>query len=1391
MTTRLSTQLHFRVLAALCVGVFVVAQDELLSKLYYGNLLAPEPGWKGMYADSPSINSLSLSPMGLNETVYGTFGWCLSSTAYCFVTRADDIPNGIYDLAAHPLLNPYCSPALVYTVSSGATITGFRWNFTRAAFDIGDGVELLVYADDLLCWRQLIPPLASFSVAFNATPARSNVTFRIEPRATYDQDFCNFVLEVFGVKPAPSPSISPSTSASASASASLSPSGSASPSLSSSWSASSTASATSSGSLSSGESSGQAGDELISRVAYYNVRDPPPGWAFTYATSPVLVSLPALSPMSLGNTAYGTFGWCKDSSAACFFTQADDIPNGIYDIAVHPSLGPYCSPVGVYTVPTGVNVTRLQWNFTRGNLGAGDGVELLVYADDALRWRRFVPPLDRFSIAFNSTPAQSNVSIRVDARTSEWADATNFVLDVFGVKPTPSPSVSPSTSASTSTSASVTASGSVFPSVLASGSVSASVTASCTVAPSISTATATPSGSQSASQSASASASVSSSAPLSRLSSSSPAPQSAATSGSSSASASPALPSSLELVARFDGPLQRAAVGMPVTIASSAAVLPRLRVSLAQGCVAEEEASLLCSASDSIASAPPLLVRRGAGDEDATLDLATHISRVAAAAGPALRIAPAVPVNLKRPAGTSCIPVDVAFTLLPHRSWPSHAGSADDAGPCSGKLILRNSSAADSPLYVPFAAALAYAQSTAQVVAIRCELWSAADGNSGRTSALLAVADAAALVPEPALPVPRDILIYRPLQRALSSLRTARSVPLLPADAALCTPSLSNATAGGAAPILCWSVPGALSESAPGSGTNVTQLALHHALASAAHRAAWGSGAASPSGTLTSLPVPGRAVMVVVLDNRAALQRPHVDAEQRMQEFYSAAVDEVLLSRDPASKGNSTVEVKANASACTASSRAQLLSLLRRVSSTSEARLTVRVGGRACTTLWTSPDGSQIHVETPPFAALCSGAASCGHQAITVAYETASTAAGQAATTSAMPPAVPPWARIWLSQGADLLQQAAVSAAAAQRLRELLVNASASPISRTVSCPPWCPPLIPTASVPLALPSAPATGGAAAGANGQHDCEWLGTLVPASAPEPGSAAEPVALEGWAEADGTAAARLSYASGGLFYTRDCSAAGFISADTGVCGNASDPLHRQCAFIDAAGECTACPANVVCPGGARAIPYPGFYTPAESSGLIRPCRPPALERCVGWDDAAGAVRCGVPYSPQSLGCGACAVGWYPSHDGSCSRCPASDSLAPVARAIGLFIAAALTVVGSVLFFTWALALAVGGTVQGGFARSVDLLVWTVMLLQVVAQVGRTAAPGLPPAVQSLFLGLAALQLEDVALPSACWRMYPFTAEVLQCAAGIGLMLALAVLQFSAAPVRTPPL
>ena len=146
--------------------------------------------------------------------------------------------------------------------------------------------------------------------------------------------------------------------------------------------------------------------------------------------------------------------------------------------------------------------------------------------------------------------------------------------------------------------------------------------------------------------------------------------------------------------------------------------------------------------------------------------------------------------------------------------------------------------------------------------------------------------------------------------------------------------------------------------------------------------------------------------------------------------------------------------------------------------------------------------------------------------------------------------------------------------------------------------------------------------------------------------------------------------LSLLTAGVYVTSPCNgaASNFVNPLSGACANASDSSSYGCAFGSGA-TCVLCDVRALCPGGARAWPRPGFYSASEILQHPASCPPPS-GRCLGWDIAAGASRCGAPYLSGSYSCASCASGYAMASDGSCLACPPFASAAAVwARYNGL--------------------------------------------------------------------------------------------------------------------------
>ena len=201
----------------------------------------------------------------------------------------------------------------------------------------------------------------------------------------------------------------------------------------------------------------------------------------------------------------------------------------------------------------------------------------------------------------------------------------------------------------------------------------------------------------------------------------------------------------------------------------------------------------------------------------------------------------------------------------------------------------------------------------------------------------------------------------------------------------------------------------------------------------------------------------------------------------------------------------------------------------------------------------------------------------------------------------------------------------------------------------------------------------------------------------------------------------------YSFMGVYYTPECQ--GYLKG--AIC---LDPADADRCGYGLADQCRACPKGGFCPGGWRIFAQPGWWLPpaaADGESFFTPvqCKPPALERCVGYRGGRLPAECGEPFA--GFMCGGCASGYYTTLDGSCIKCTAEDvDWSGFLKRVG-YIAAVLLGFGLLLFglVVWLLK-SRGGTLYGGMMRAVNFIIWSVLLLQVCANTISAASLPLHP-------------------------------------------------------------
>jgi hypothetical protein len=212
----------------------------------------------------------------------------------------------------------------------------------------------------------------------------------------------------------------------------------------------------------------------------------------------------------------------------------------------------------------------------------------------------------------------------------------------------------------------------------------------------------------------------------------------------------------------------------------------------------------------------------------------------------------------------------------------------------------------------------------------------------------------------------------------------------------------------------------------------------------------------------------------------------------------------------------------------------------------------VFIGGKPCRIHWVDPDGGAITFTSPTLEELCpsfnasaasSEAAACGLQSLVI---------------NNMP---------------QPSTQEEVSTAVAV-LGTVTSSALQTPLGAfgaVVSCPPVCPGGASSSSVGVAVP------------------------VPVLAAD-GSVSY--------TASGSASLAASAVTGiGIYYVAKCQG-DYTDPATGACLNATDPASARCAF-GVGDSCQLCFQGALCPGGNRAWPLPGYWSPSETQPPTREC------------------------------------------------------------------------------------------------------------------------------------------------------------------------------------------
>ena len=130
----------------------------------------------------------------------------------------------------------------------------------------------------------------------------------------------------------------------------------------------------------------------------------------------------------------------------------------------------------------------------------------------------------------------------------------------------------------------------------------------------------------------------------------------------------------------------------------------------------------------------------------------------------------------------------------------------------------------------------------------------------------------------------------------------------------------------------------------------------------------------------------------------------------------------------------------------------------------------------------------------------------------------------------------------------------------------------------------------------------------------------------------------------------------------------------------------------------------------------------------------CRPPAKDRCVGWDAVRSANACGVEYAGRT--CDVCAPQHYQALDTTCKPCP-SVLRAQLVRSALPFVTMLVILFSFFLFIVWRLEKRRRSHPKRKALRSSkSFCMWVVASAQILATSSSSAVPGLPKIVLSIY-------------------------------------------------------
>tara|TARA_B100000795_G_scaffold268084_1_gene254280 strand:+ start:214 stop:945 length:732 start_codon:yes stop_codon:yes gene_type:complete len=203
------------------------------------------------------------------------------------------------------------------------------------------------------------------------------------------------------------------------------------------------------------------------------------------------------------------------------------------------------------------------------------------------------------------------------------------------------------------------------------------------------------------------------------------------------------------------------------------------------------------------------------------------------------------------------------------------------------------------------------------------------------------------------------------------------------------------------------------------------------------------------------------------------------------------------------------------------------------------------------------------------------------------------------------------------------------------------------------------------------------------------------------------------------------------------------------------------------------------------GKRIWPKDGFWKLKESDVKVLPieCDAPSKQRCRGWNAAESRTQCGHGYEQGTYLCKSCASGYYQTlSNRTCQSCTGrssetdGDNGGNSSEEIGWALFAFALVIIALTVLVFVTAIVVGGDRSTGLSRASSFLFYSLVSLQLIAQIGTQATGFEHPVVLRLYWWLSVMSTIDTAesLPVECMDTPPFFWSNLTMVSGLCLLI-----------------